>query len=520
MLQLYLYKKLAIVFLILTIVMAVAEPNTLTLRGVPPVKATLYALRSGKSWVCLDNRKTLKYEQVNDDYCDCDDGSDEPGTSACPNGHFSCANIGHRSENIHSSRVNDGICDCCDGSDEWAETFASCQNTCLELGRIEEEQKRSRTQLQQLGGAKRLELIAKGKQLRLDREEHRKALVQERNEHEAIRNEKEELKLIAEKAEAEAIDFHKSQQRNATDNEPSLHEAAVAFVTYDTNNDGFVDITELLVDLPLDSDHNGIVTVEEARYYLGDNRERLDLNTFCTVSWPRIKSIKLLNEDIFKKPQHESVEQPANHEVPDQETFKEGTKDELEIYEDEEVEANSLEAKVTPRDIEYDEETKRLMHLAIEARNVYLEEVQKVRQIEQEIQNVDDQAAKDYGPNEEFATLDGQCFSYEDREYVYELCPFVRALQRSKSTYLETKLGRWDRWISGDGDKKHEKQKYAHGAACWNGPKRSCIVHFICGLEQKITAVTEPNRCEYSFVFETPAACDSNAEIDKQHDEL
>ena len=45
---------------------------------------------------------------MNDDYCDCDDGSDEPGTSACEFSKFYCANEGHVQMNLISSRVNDG----------------------------------------------------------------------------------------------------------------------------------------------------------------------------------------------------------------------------------------------------------------------------------------------------------------------------------------------------------------------------------------------------------------------------
>lgn len=34
-----------------------------------------------KSFLCIDGSKMIPFEQVNDDYCDCADGSDEPGES-------------------------------------------------------------------------------------------------------------------------------------------------------------------------------------------------------------------------------------------------------------------------------------------------------------------------------------------------------------------------------------------------------------------------------------------------------
>ena len=63
--------------------------------------------------VCADSGKPIPIPLplINDDYCDCKDGSDEPGTSACaPQGFFWCKNKGHEPARIPSSRVRDGIC--------------------------------------------------------------------------------------------------------------------------------------------------------------------------------------------------------------------------------------------------------------------------------------------------------------------------------------------------------------------------------------------------------------------------
>lgn len=79
---------------------------------------------------------------IDDGYCDCVNGIDEPGTSACA-GHgvsndpavhanlFFCPNQGAKSKYIYSSTVGDAVCDCCDGSDEKP---GLCTNTCSAEG--------------------------------------------------------------------------------------------------------------------------------------------------------------------------------------------------------------------------------------------------------------------------------------------------------------------------------------------------------------------------------------------------
>ena len=91
------------------------------------------------------------------------DGSDEPGTAACPNGRFYCANRGFKPSLIPSSRVNDGICDCCDGGDEWAQvTGIPCQNNCDELGAADRIERERMEKIVQEALKMKAELAARG----------------------------------------------------------------------------------------------------------------------------------------------------------------------------------------------------------------------------------------------------------------------------------------------------------------------------------------------------------------------
>ncbi|CAE7238458.1 PRKCSH [Symbiodinium pilosum] len=119
---------------------AFGAPALAMIRGVPPDLQGQYE----KAPFHCDGAREVLPSSLNDDFCDCTDGSDEPGTGACAGAAealFHCANPGSAPRLVYVSRVGDGICDCCDGSDEERRI---CPDTCQEEGarlRAEKERK-------------------------------------------------------------------------------------------------------------------------------------------------------------------------------------------------------------------------------------------------------------------------------------------------------------------------------------------------------------------------------------------
>lgn len=133
-----------------------SSPSAARALEAPSAAAVGAASAAPRAWpasvfACLDGSALLWLSSVNDDYCDCTDGSDERGTAACAHSDeehsfqaptFECLSMDRSGGGAGAARasvaripvsmVDDGVCDCCDGSDEASE-IVTCKNTCTTI---------------------------------------------------------------------------------------------------------------------------------------------------------------------------------------------------------------------------------------------------------------------------------------------------------------------------------------------------------------------------------------------------
>ncbi len=160
--------------------------------------------KDSESFTCISALSiNLPIARLNDNFCDCPDGSDEPGTSACahlsplspaslgatPSGDkdttialpgFYCKNKGHQPSYVPFTAVNDGVCDydyCCDGSDEWARVGGvKCEDRCKEIGKEWRKQDEQRQKSLSSAAKRRKEIVADAERLRKEVEDRLQSL--------------------------------------------------------------------------------------------------------------------------------------------------------------------------------------------------------------------------------------------------------------------------------------------------------------------------------------------------------
>ncbi len=136
----------------------------------------------------------------------------------------------------------------------------------------------------------------------------------------------------------------------------------------------------------------------------------------------------------------------------------------------------------------------------------------------------EDDLEKDYGSDEVFRALKGQCVSQESGEYTYELCWMEKTTQKSRKGGGNTGMGNYVRMEKvtvdedlpsdgkGIGSGERWALKFENGQQCWNGPARSTIVIMACADKDEVWKVAEQEKCVYRMEVGTPAVCDGPAQ--------
>ena len=125
-------------------------------------------------------------------------------------------------------------------------------------------------------------------------------------------------------------------------------------------------------------------------------------------------------------------------------------------------------------------------------RTKHREATSAVSDIERQIRELEQNMAKDYGPDSRFEPLSRQCYISElGGEWNYEICPYKNAAQKDKNGG-STSIGNWEGF-----EDDYMTLKFTNGQHCWNGPQRSLTVSLVCGEDSKVSRApfSPPARC-------------------------
>ncbi|RDK40448.1 hypothetical protein M752DRAFT_277735 [Aspergillus phoenicis ATCC 13157] len=538
-------------------------------RGVGPEFAKFY--KDTTTFTCISHPAIqIPFSAVNDDYCDCLDGSDEPGTSACaflsrnsaltpgerPGSDdlelasalpgFYCKNKGHKPGYVPFQRVNDGICDyelCCDGSDEWARPGGTkCEDKCKEIGKEwrKKEEKRQKSMTAALKKKKDL-LVEAGRQQK-EVEDNIKRL--------EVEIQAQELKVNDLQAELEEVEKQEASK------------------VVKGKTAGKVNVLAGLAKSRVEELRNALMDVRKER---DDTRARVKeleeiLSKFKVEYNPNfndegVKRAVRSWEDYAAKGTLEGAVNNAQDrdldEIAKPDDEKAGINWEQWENEEDGCEAGlvyQLAAYLPPSLVEFIEgkvlfvrgllEDNGILPKAAETSTseskVVSEAREAVKSAEKELGDKQKQLKDhksdletDYGVGSIFRALKGVCISKDSGEYTYEHCFLDQTKQIPKKGGGSTRMGKYTGIGSVSVDVLNEAGEivpedrvtlqYANGQGCWNGPARSTTVILTCGEEDAILKVAEDEKCVYSMHVTSPAVCpggDEGATAPNRKDEL
>ncbi|KAN0064213.1 hypothetical protein ACQY0O_003380 [Thecaphora frezii] len=540
--------------------------GAVAVRGVAPgdiEKYAPYADPNGElRWKCLDGSREIKWSAVNDDYCDCPDGSDEPGTSACPNATFYCANHGHIPGRLRSSRVNDGICDpeCCDGSDE-TDGKVHCPDRCAKIGKQHRKKVAELENLRRAGAKIRDKYIIDGKR---EKETLESDIARLEVELEVANEKEQRLKKaldIAESMDKAVIEAKMKTPLYAT---LTSHQSAIKALQ-DKNaalQQELQTLTLLLDDLARGYNPNyqdmavkgAVVAYKEwrgidtsaagaAKDEDGADGAEATVDKDADINAENVKLTELLDEGEWSSERLDELTRASvfelmdgglggpgdQHAVSDGETgllfrIHEYLPDPLVPYFEAMVDtlldvlikANVIKdvKRMRPKSGGGSGDVAEPENVSL-ARRAHTEAANRLRQTRDDLEGRKrklDEFGSRYGRELEFKTLENQCVRKDMGEYTYEYCFFGRAMQIPNKGGASVSLGTFSNWNPTgkslpEQDAYWLQQIYSNGQKCWNGPQRSAVVDLVCDTTNAVLDVFEAEKCIYSMKVSTPAVC-------------
>jgi len=523
-------------------------------RGVAPGDQVKYAPVVGDDGVaafrCLGasgevSGPLLPFVAVNDDFCDCIDGSDEPGTGACAGQKetlFYCPNEHSNAAYIYASHVNDGICDCCDGSDEWQSAVGTgrtpCRNTCVQEGR-ELMKERQRKEADLRSGLKQRRVLVEA--ARSAQRKAAEALEQLRLELPSF--EAKEKEAAAELEAARQADNDETERRKAADASAAAGDespvGSSAGTAGEVGRASEVAVAEAGTEAGAggSASEGGPVVSEYAKWMDGAGEAAAAAGTDGappsateTGSGEAPAEGKVISEYTkWMEGASEALGESGSEEAPaPAEEAAEEDGEDLEVGEDLEDRSTGTPSDEEDGGAEEEEEDEQggsvlgrvwqrfrdtvawpwrklfgkaasggplsaVVERATEAHKAAKKKVEesreKIKELEKKAQNTDGEDLLAY------SGLDSRCITKKLAEYKYEVCFFSTAKQDS------TSIGRWKGWEApGVG-------LFEGGQYCPGGPERSLKVRFTCGPNEDIVDLGEPSRCTYEATLVHPGAC-------------
>ncbi|KAI1637786.1 glucosidase II beta subunit-like protein-domain-containing protein [Biscogniauxia mediterranea] len=522
-------------------------------RGVGPEFVKFY--ESKDKFSCIGHPAiTISSSQVNDNSCDCPDGSDEPGTAACAlldplspaqplpaslSGStnttsalpgFWCENSGHIGAYVPFMYVNDGVCDydlCCDGTEEYGNVGGvKCENKCAEIGKEWRRVEKERKENLERANKRRRTMAKESKELRRRVEAKISSLEDEIKGLEAKRDE----------LQAKLEEVEQSERGKVVKSEGPGKLGVLAGLAKTRVNELRDALGKVMGERHTLQDRvaelEGILSAFKEEYNPNFNDEGVKkaVRAWEDYAAKKVDEAKAdLNEDDILEVMKEDSESSGIN-FKEFEDADEGTDTDI-LYSFEaylpaplrdflHTKIASLRLWLVENGVLPDSDSgkgeSRLVKAAREARDAVANDIKsKQRTLDEQKADLE----KDYGADDIFRYLKGKCVSTEAGEYNYELCWLDKTSQKSKKGGGSTNMGRFERidFDEADEEERHDGKglgrgrrivlRYENGQHCWNGPNRKTDVWLGCAETEELWRVSELEKCVYKMEVGTPAAC-------------